>query len=122
MKEKNQPFGVDYVPKSKLAKIVDGKVFVGKISEILSGHAKAIRLENFSIAVFNVNGEFFAVKDACPHAEYPLSKGILKGDEVTCASHGWQFNICTGKCLKGEVDSIRTFRVVVEKDDIWVCV
>ena len=116
----HKPFGVEFVPKEKRAKIVDGMVCAGKISEILPGKAKAIALEHFRIAVFNIDGEFFAIKDACPHAEYPLSKGIVRGEEVTCASHGWQFNLRTGECLRGEVDSVRKFEVVVKGDEVFV--
>ena len=120
-KDESLPFGVEYVPQNKRAKIVDGKAYVGRVEEIPPGKAKAIRLEKFSVAVFNVNGEFFAIKDACPHAEYPLSKGIVEGEEVTCASHSWKFKIKTGECVRGEKDLfIRTFPVVVENGEIWV--
>jgi len=117
---KNQPFGVDYVPKRHQAKIVDGKAYVGTISDIPPGKARAVVLEKFRIAVFNVDGTFYAVKDACPHAEYPLSKGVTTGGEVTCSSHNWKFDLKTGKCLKGGELSIRTFEVVLDGDEIWV--
>ena len=118
--KKNFPFGVDPVASSKKTKIVDGKAYVGVVSEIPPGKAKAIELEKFRVAVFNVGGEFFAIKDACPHAEYPLSKGMVCGEEVTCASHNWQFNLRTGKCLRGEVDSIRTFSVLQKDNELWI--
>lgn len=117
---KSNPFGVEYVPLRQRARIVDGKAYVGKIEEIPPGKAKAIVLEKFRIAVFNVDGHFYAVKDACPHAEYPLSKGVVEGGEVTCASHNWKFDLKTGKCLRGGDLSIRTFEVVLDGDEIWV--
>lgn len=117
---KSNPFGVEYVPKRQRAKIVNGKAYVGKIAEIPPGKAKAIVLEKFRIAVFNVDGHFYAVKDACPHAEYPLSKGVVEGEEVTCASHNWKFDLKTGKCLRGGDLSIRTFEVVLDGEDVWV--
>ena len=117
----SKPFGVETVPLRKRAKVVDGKAYVGKISEIPDGKAKAIDLGKFRIAVFNVEGKFYAVKDACPHAEYPLSKSVIAGKEVTCASHGWRFNVKTGECLKGAPGIfIRIFEVVLDGDDIWV--
>lgn len=112
---------MEYVPLRQRAKIVEGKAYVGKVGEIPPGRAKAIVLDKFRIAVFNVDGVFYAVKDACPHAEYPLSKGVVRGEVVTCASHSWQFNLKTGQCLKGdETISIRTFPVLVEGDSVWV--
>lgn len=117
-----RPFGVDYVPR-KRRKSADrkGKVFVGTIDEIPPGKARAVVLNNFRVAVFNLDGQFYAIKDACPHAEYPLSKGMVRGETVTCASHNWKFNIKTGLCLHGHDDlQIRTFKVEVIDGEIWL--
>jgi len=120
-KEKTSPFGVDYVSPKNRAKVVGGRVYAGQSTELPPGKAKAIITDKIRIALFNVDGEFFAVKDACPHAEYPLSKGIVEGGQVTCASHSWKFDIKTGECLRGESGVfIRTFSVVVENNEIWV--
>ena len=116
-----RPFGVDYVPRPRRAQPRLGKLFVGRASEIPPGSSRAVDTDQFRIAVFNVEGKFYAIKDACPHAEYPLSKGIVEGGQVTCASHSWKFDIKTGECLRGESGVfIRTFSVVVENNEIWV--
>ena len=116
-----KPFGVEYTPLHKRAKVVDGKAYVCKVGEIAVGKAKAIDLGKFRVAVFNIDGEYLAVKDACPHAEYPLSKGMVDGKAVTCASHNWKFNLKSGECLRGEKGLfIRTFEVILDGDDIWV--
>lgn len=117
-----KPFGVEYVPRKKRVKVGPGEpVYVGFASEIPPGKAKAVDLEKFKVAVFNLNGKFFAVRDACPHAEYPLSKGVVRGEVVSCASHNWQFNLKTGDCLRGNPElRIRTFEVEVRGDEIWV--
>ena len=121
VKEESKPFGMDYVPPAKRAKIVDGKVCAGKISELAPGHAKAIVTETIRIALFNVDGKFYAIKDNCPHAEYPLSKGIIQHGFVTCASHSWKFDIRTGECLRGEAGlTIRTFPVTIQNDTLWI--
>lgn len=117
-----RPFGVDYVPRKKrVSPDKEGRILVGTVEEIPAGKAKAFALtNNLRIAVFNVAGKFHAVKDACPHAEYPLSKGTLEGEAVTCASHSWKFNVRTGKGLHGDIEKIRTFDVVVRKNELWV--
>ncbi len=117
-----RPFGVDYVPHGRRVRPKKGEaVFVGLKDEIPPGKAKSVALETFRVAVFNVNGEFFAIKDACPHAEYPLSKGVLHGVVVACASHNWQFDVRTGQCLRGNPDiQTRTFTVEIRGDEIWV--
>ena len=51
------------------------------------------------IAVFNVDGEFFAVEDICTHDGGPLSDGALEGTHIACPRHGAKFDVCTGKAL-----------------------
>jgi 3-phenylpropionate/trans-cinnamate dioxygenase ferredoxin component len=117
-----KPFGVDYVPYVKRAIPKKGEpVFVGKVSEIPPGKAKSVMTEKFRVAVFNVDGNFYAIKDACPHAEYPLEKGTLRGEVVACSSHNWQFNVRTGECIRGDEGvTIRRFEVEVRGDEVWV--
>lgn len=121
-----KPFGVDYIPYTKRVIPKKGEsVCVGKVEEIPPGSAKSVMLEKYKVAVFNVDGKFYAIKDACPHAEYPLVKGTLRGEVVSCSSHNWQFNVRTGECLRGDpAVRIRQFIVEVRPsesgDEVWV--
>ena len=117
-----RPFGVEYVPRSRRVRAKKGgPVCVGRVGEIPPGKAKAVVLENFKVAVFNVEGHFYAIKDACPHAEYPLSNGTLRGEVVACSSHNWQFNVRTGACLRGDPGvTVRRFEVELRGEEIWV--
>jgi nitrite reductase/ring-hydroxylating ferredoxin subunit len=49
------------------------------------------------VALFNVDGEFFALDGVCPHQGGPLGKGDLQGCIVTCPWHGWQFDVTSGE-------------------------
>ena len=49
------------------------------------------------IALFNVDGQFFALDGVCPHQGGRLGQGELCGSIVTCPWHGWQFNVENGK-------------------------
>jgi len=130
--EGRAPFGVDYVPRSKRAKVVDGRVFGGKISDLTSGRARVLSLDRVTIALFRVDDQFYAIKDACPHAEYPLSKGVLEPEcVIRCASHNWRFDIRDGHCVQPGLYNhegpppdlvVRTFPVSVEGDEIWISV
>jgi nitrite reductase/ring-hydroxylating ferredoxin subunit len=123
-------FGVDYIPKSKRARVIEGKVYAGKTSELALGKAKAIPLDRFTIALFHTADGFYAIKDACPHADYPLSKSLLTSDHmVICSSHNWGFDIRDGRCVKigkcghvGRALKVRTFPVEIKGEDIWVVV
>ena len=48
------------------------------------------------VALFNVQGEFFALDGVCPHQGGPLGSGHLDGCLVTCPWHGWQFDVTNG--------------------------
>ena len=119
--DQRRPFGVDYVPKPKRAKLDPKGIYVGKRSEIPPGKAKAVDTDQYRVAVYNVEGKFYAIKDACPHAEYSLSKGSMKDEVVMCASHNWQFNVRTGQCVRGDTEIVvRTFEVEIRGDEVWI--
>jgi nitrite reductase (NADH) small subunit len=49
------------------------------------------------VAIFNVEGQFFALDGICPHQGGPLGKGTLVGCVVTCPWHGFQFDVRSGQ-------------------------
>ncbi len=49
------------------------------------------------VALFNVDGTFYAIDGVCPHQGGPLAEGEVTGCVVTCPWHGWQFDIRTGQ-------------------------
>jgi nitrite reductase/ring-hydroxylating ferredoxin subunit len=53
-------------------------------------------VEDRVIALYNINGTFYALDGVCPHQGGPLGKGRLDGCVVTCPWHGRQFDIRTG--------------------------
>ncbi len=73
--------------------------------------------DGIELALYNVDGEFYATSNFCPHSGAPLSEGILCGHTIECALHGWQFDVRTGECLTVP-DRVETFRVVVA--DGWI--
>lgn len=60
---------------------------------------KAVEVQGRSILVGRIQGELFAWVDRCPHAGAPLRIGKLRGQELTCAWHGWTFDMLSGKSL-----------------------
>jgi 3-phenylpropionate/trans-cinnamate dioxygenase ferredoxin subunit len=89
------------------------KYLVGRADEIPSGSRKIVRVGGRSIGVFNVDGEFFAIRNRCPHQGAPLCEGKLWGalsadtpgsfqyevrkEILTCIWHGWEFSVRTGQ-------------------------
>ena len=116
------PFGTVHAPPHKRTQVSpDNTVCGGKVADLPPGSAKSIYLDRLNLSLFNIRGKFYAVKEACPHAQYPLTKGKVVGETVTCASHNWKFNVRTGECLKGEEGMfIKTFPVEIRGDEIWI--
>ena len=74
-------------------------VKVASASEIAPGQARLVNIKGKEIALFNIEGSFFALDNACTHEEGPLAEGDIEGHEVTCPWHGARFDIRTGEVL-----------------------
>ena len=77
-------------------------------------------MENKYIALFNIEGRFFAINNVCPHRGGPLAEGSLEGPVVTCPWHGWQFDVSTGTCRTAPDFTCEKFEVRLEGDEIFV--
>ena len=97
-------------------------VTVARTEDIPPGTGKTIEVNGVWIALFNVNGAFFAVDNTCPHAGGPIGEGKLSGEIVTCPWHGLEFNITTGQCLAFPRRKLRSYPVKVEDGQIKVLV
>lgn len=67
-------------------------------------------------------GVLFAVKDSCPHNEYPLSEGTLyPTGELECCWHGARFDCRSGAVLRGPAeDSLVKYETEEREGSIWV--
>jgi 3-phenylpropionate/trans-cinnamate dioxygenase ferredoxin component len=97
-------------------------VQVALLAEIPAGGKKLVDLDGRAIAVFNVEGRFYAIDDICTHDGGPLAEGELIGTEVRCPRHGARFDVRTGKalCLPA-IEPVATHRVEVRGEGVYVC-
>jgi 3-phenylpropionate/trans-cinnamate dioxygenase ferredoxin component len=96
-------------------------VKVAKTDEINSGQARLIEVKDKQIAVFNINGEFFAIDNTCNHEEASLAEGEISGHEVTCPLHGAKFDVRTGEVLGPPAyDDVGSYTVRVVGNDIEI--
>ena len=93
---------------------------VAKVNEMPAGTCREFHANGKLIALFNVNGQFYATDNTCLHRGGPLGQGVLDGTTVTCPWHGWQYNVTTGETVFNEQMKVETFEVKVEGDDIIV--
>jgi nitrite reductase (NADH) small subunit len=95
-------------------------VRVAGAADVPPGTGLAADVGGQSIAVFNVDGTFYAIDNTCVHRGGPLGEGELEGDVVTCPWHAWQYNVKTGISTTNPSASVKSYQVKVEGPDIKV--
>ena len=94
---------------------------VARTSEIAPGAAKVVDAGGKKIALFNVDGMFYAIDDTCTHRGGPLSEGMLVGEEVTCPWHGAVFDVTSGTVIGPPApQDVASYTVRVNGEDIEV--
>ena len=104
---------------------------VARTDEIPPGGRKIVEVAGRSIGVFNLGGEFFALRNQCPHAGGPLCEGILsgflrsdapgeydyvrRGEILRCPWHQWEFDVRTGQSWFDPVKTrVRRYETSIE--------
>jgi NAD(P)H-dependent nitrite reductase small subunit len=101
-------------------RVSDDFVTVARVADVAPGTAKAVVVGEREVALFNVDGTFYALDNTCPHQGGPLAGGWIEGTRVTCPWHAWTFELRTGMMTLGEFASVDTFEVRVEGDVVRV--
>lgn len=97
-------------------------VKVASASDLKPGENKVVNVNGTEVGLFNVDGEFFAISNTCPHRGGPLGEGLTEGDVVSCPWHGWRFNVKTGISPVMPAAKVQTYQVKVENNDVLVSV
>ena len=101
-------------------RIVPQRVRVAACSEIPSGSAKVVVACGRVVALFHLDGAFFAVDNTCPHRGGPLAEGVLEGRVVTCPWHGWKYDVRTGEMTMNPAARVNCYQARVESGDVQV--
>lgn len=64
-----------------------------------------------SVLVMNVEGQFYALENSCPHAGASIASGKCEGHQLTCPAHGLKFNITNGECVASPGMRVKTYAV-----------
>ena len=101
-------------------------VTVARVGELAPGQWRAVDVDGARIAVFHLDGEYYAIEDVCTHDGGILTGGSVEGDVIVCPRHGARFSIKTGEALSAPAyEPTATFPVRVEngmvqvRDDRW---
>ena len=98
-----------------------GFVRVCKTSDIPDPGKAVFEVDHRFVVVFHLDGDFYAIEDACTHDGGPLSKGDIEGFQIICPRHGARFDIPTGQAMTmPAVHATPAHEVKIEGDDVWV--
>ncbi|MGD2253700.1 MAG: non-heme iron oxygenase ferredoxin subunit [Anaerolineales bacterium] len=105
---KQDPEGVAFVP-------------VASVEELGQGERLLLEVAGYTIALFNLAGQYHAIADVCSHDDGPVAAGDVDEHEIACPRHGARFDLRTGKALSlPAVVDIPTYPVRVKGDQIEV--
>ena len=88
--------------------------------DVAPGSGVVAEVNGQAIAVFNVDGTYYAIDNTCVHRGGPLGEGELEGDTVTCPWHGWHYSVKTGKSINNPSACVKSYQVKVEVSDVKV--
>ncbi|MFZ0203686.1 MAG: Rieske (2Fe-2S) protein [Nitrososphaeraceae archaeon] len=88
-----------------------------KSSDIRENSMRSFYVDKTDVLVGRRNGRLFACNNSCPHRGASLSKGELKGDNIICYMHGYEFNVFTGKLVN--MKSWKKESHWMEQTDAW---
>ncbi len=92
-----------------------------KTHEVEPGSAIKIEKGELTLAVFNIDGQFYVTDDTCTHGPGSLSEGYIDGDVVECDFHNGAFNIRTGEVVAPPcMIPIKTYKTHVEDDEVTI--
>ena len=96
-------------------------VEVAKTDEVKAGEITGTKVGDVDIALYNLDGTFYATSNICTHAIALLSNGFLDGDVVECPLHAGAFEIKTGKAVCAPAaEDIKTYPTRVVGDALQV--
>jgi nitrite reductase/ring-hydroxylating ferredoxin subunit len=95
-------------------------VTVARAGEVPPGSSRTVTAGERTLALYNVDGRFYATQGECLHLKGPLADGELDGQVVTCPWHGWQYDVRSGENEFDRALRLETFEVVVEDGDVKI--
>lgn len=98
-----------------------GYIKVTTTGDLPPGGQIQVEVNGEAVALFNLDGTYYAIGDTCTHVGGPLSQGELDGEEIQCPWHGARFNVCTGEVTGPPAAApVKSYPVKVEGDEILI--
>jgi nitrite reductase/ring-hydroxylating ferredoxin subunit len=118
----------------------DGRIEVGPAAGFEDGETRVIEIGRAEVGVIKADGDFYALRNQCPHQGGPACEGLVEprlvgewdgtGERVqqyysddyivSCPWHGWSFDLETGKHIGDDSYVLPTYDVVVDDGTVFV--
>ena len=97
-------------------------VAVIEANQVPSDRGLSVNAGGRELALFNIDGQFYALDGTCPHRGGPLGEGITEDGRVYCPLHGWEFDVKTGACINNPEKPVACFPARVLDGKVEICV
>ncbi len=81
---------------------------VANVGDIPEGEGRSYAVNGRMVGIFNIDGEYSAINDTCPHMGASLASGHVEGSAVTCPWHAWRFCVKEGTWLDNPNAKVKT--------------
>lgn len=96
-------------------------VKVASTEDVPNGSMKTVDLDGQQVVLANLDGKYYAIGAICKHEEWDLSEGTIEGEKITCAGHGAEWDLKTGKGTYVEpLSNEPVYEVKIESSDIYL--
>ncbi|MBI3811530.1 MAG: nitrite reductase small subunit NirD [Nitrospirae bacterium] len=95
-------------------------VTVAKPGDLAPGDGCVVEVNGNEVALFNINGTYYAIDNMCAHQGGPLGEGLVEGENVICPWHSWRYNVKTGICAANPSVQVKTYSVKVENGQVKI--
>ena len=99
---------------------MDDFIKVTSVDDVPDNQCLALEINGHPIAIFHVDGKYYAMEDICPHQESSFEGGELDGTVVTCPLHGWKCDITNGVSLDAPSIKLETYETKLIENDIYI--
>lgn len=94
---------------------------VARLDDLPAGRPLLVETQGARVVLSRVHDDVFACSDRCTHQGGPLSEGRLYGTRLSCAWHGWTFDLASGTCLApAGAGPIAIYPVTIEAGEVWI--
>lgn len=95
-------------------------VLIGDVGDFPPGRGHIVIAGRKPIAVFNVDGDFYALNNVCPHLGGPIGAGKLTGTVVACPYHQLCFDVTTGKSADEFGHHLQQYQLRIEDNKVFI--